>query len=82
MEVAFKTFYNNDGVEEAIAANVKHSDDVDVVEHKVEDDVEVKVKNVGKKLDNYLVTWLSFVGPNVGLYLDNAYAKLSEKLSW
>ena len=26
--------------------------------------------------DNYVVTWLSFVGPNVGIYLDNEYAKL------
>lgn len=31
------------------------------------------------KPENYLVTWLSFVGPNVGIYLDNEYAKLIEQ---
>lgn len=33
--------------------------------------------------DNYVVTWLSFVGPNVGIYLDNEYAKLdTQSFDW
>ena len=43
--------------------------------------MEVVAKNsgTGEKFGNYLVTWLSFVGPNVGLYLDNGYARNLEK---
>jgi hypothetical protein len=43
--------------------------------------MEVLSASTGQTLDNYLVTWLSFVGPNVGLGLDYAYAAAAASAS-